>query len=159
MSSFRTAKPLSGGPGARPANVLESTSWTTGMFRAVHTARVVAGVLGLHISVVIVTEVTEPFSACYGGRTLTFNLGRLGHRWFDANGPDALLRVLRLVIHELAHEYAADHLSDEYHEACCKIGAALALAAVDWREVGGDEGLWQVPAPLAGGAALAAEGS
>jgi hypothetical protein len=30
-----------------------------------------------------------------------------------------------LLIHEYGHEYALDHLSEDYHDALCRIGAAL----------------------------------
>jgi len=33
--------------------------------------------------------------------------------------------VVNCYIHEFGHEYSPDHLSAEYHEALCRIGAKL----------------------------------
>lgn len=51
-----------------------------------------------------------------------FNLIRLGHKWFDQGLRE---EVDELLIHELAHYLASDHLSEEFHEALCEIGAKL----------------------------------
>jgi hypothetical protein len=37
--------------------------------------------------------------------------------------------VVRLLIHEFGHDYSGDHLSSQYHEALCRIGAKLFLLA------------------------------
>lgn len=73
--------------------------------------------------------------ACYGSRRMTFNVRRLGKKWFE--GP-LTERQLSLVIHELAHEYAANHLSDAYYSALSDIGARAALMAI------GNPGLLQL---------------
>ena len=77
--------------------------------------------LGVEISV-IVANTTDGFLACYGERELGFNLLRLGHAWF-ANGPTEA--VDELLIHEFGHEMSHDHLSEEYHDALCSLGAKL----------------------------------
>jgi hypothetical protein len=65
--------------------------------------------------------------AWYGmGGVLTLHVWKLGNEWFKR--PLADEDVLSLIIHELAHEYAKDHLSNEYHRACCDLGARLAMA-------------------------------
>jgi len=81
------------------------------------------------IQVDMVSKATWPYSATYGGLPphLTFNVGRLGRLWFES-GPNAA--VDRLLIHELGHHYSSDHLSEEYHDALCKLGARLALLAI-----------------------------
>lgn len=58
--------------------------------------------------------------AWYGSGELTFNLGRLGKKW-----PTNVKQVEldELLIHELGHEYSSDHLSHEYYDALCRIGA------------------------------------
>jgi hypothetical protein len=39
--------------------------------------------------------------------------------------------VDRLFIHEFGHQYSADHLSEEYHEALSRLGARLKRLAVE----------------------------
>lgn len=66
-------------------------------------------------------------AAWYGGRTVTLNLMVLGHHWFDR--PDQVA-VDSLLIHEYAHELSKDHLSEEFHDATCKLGAKMHGIAV-----------------------------
>ena len=56
------------------------------------------------------------------------NRSRLGRRFFEGG---ASVEVLDLLIHELGHEYASDHLSRDYYDALTKIGARLALAVAN----------------------------
>ena len=51
-----------------------------------------------------------------------FNKLRLGAKWFEQGITE---EVVRLLIHEFGHQYSPDHLSAEYHEALCRIGARL----------------------------------
>ena len=37
----------------------------------------------------------------------------------------------RLLIHEFGHQYSGDHLSEEYHEALCRLGARLKRLALE----------------------------
>jgi hypothetical protein len=114
--------------------VREPEDWTPGMRRVVRLSKILAaklmGVETLHVK--IATEVTWPYAATYGrvGQytgSLVFNLGRLGHRWFD----EPLGRQhLRLLIHEFGHHYSSNHLSEEYHDALCNLGARAALIGV-----------------------------
>lgn len=60
--------------------------------------------------------------AWWGDNTLTFNLGALGKKWPEAAEQVA---VDKLLIHELAHSRASDHLSERFYEACCEFGARL----------------------------------
>ncbi len=59
---------------------------------------------------------------------LVFNKFRLGPIWFERGVAED---VLRLLIHEFGHEYSADHLNAQYHEALCQIGAGMFLLAQD----------------------------
>ena len=36
-----------------------------------------------------------------------------------------------LLLHEFGHEYSGDHLSSDYHEALCKLGAGLKKLALE----------------------------
>ncbi len=59
---------------------------------------------------------------------LVFNKSRLGADWFEQGITED---VLRLRIQELGHEFSADHLNAQYHEALCRIGARMFLLAPD----------------------------
>ena len=62
-------------------------------------------------------------AASYGpSGDLVFNKPRLGSDWFERGITND---VVQLLIHEFGHEYSPDHLSSEYHEALCHIGARL----------------------------------
>lgn len=88
-----------------------------------HAMAIAREVLKREISVTFANDAAWPFSATYGPGRLTFNVGRLGRRWFslarNRKGVNALL------IHEFGHEYSSDHLSEDYHNALCRIGADL----------------------------------
>jgi hypothetical protein len=62
---------------------------------------------------------------------LTLNVGRLGKRWFEPEDASGWERIDALMIHELAHERASDHLSEAYYDALCDFGAKLARIARD----------------------------
>jgi hypothetical protein len=56
---------------------------------------------------------------------LSFNLRRLGYKWFEENrNPEAVLDIL---LHEFAHHYEGNHLDSKYHRAISKLGARLTL--------------------------------
>lgn len=103
---------------------------TTGMNKVAYfTHRFASHVLnGTVINIEFVSEPMIAMGACYGGQTLRFNVGRLGYAAF----VDGLTRkLLDLIIHELAHEKALNHLSDEFHEECTRIGTEAVLLALD----------------------------
>jgi len=60
-----------------------------------------------------------------GRPELHLNLRRLGSSWFALVPAGDLEPVDELLIHEAAHHYSGDHLSDEYHSALCRLGAKL----------------------------------
>ncbi len=65
-------------------------------------------------------------AASYGPTgELVFNKLRLGAKWFEQGITED---VVRLLIHEYGHQYSPDHLSAEYHEALCRIGAKLFMS-------------------------------
>ena len=39
--------------------------------------------------------------------------------------------VVNCYIHEFGHEYSGDHLSSDYHEALCRLGAGLKKLALE----------------------------
>jgi hypothetical protein len=80
--------------------------------------------MGLSLDVRVVNS-KQGFAACYGDQELLYNLRSLGKAWFRS-WQKHFVRVHELIIHEFAHEYEESHLSDDYHKACCKLGAKLA---------------------------------
>jgi hypothetical protein len=65
--------------------------------------------------------------ACYGDGKLDFNLFRLGHKWFQQGITE---EVDQLLIHEFGHHFSGDHLSEEYHDGLCRLGAGLKALAM-----------------------------
>jgi hypothetical protein len=115
------------GAGSEMKSIPEE-KWTPGM-RDIYerTIELASELIGTDIIVRFINEIKYPKSANYGGRTLTYNIGDLGYKWFD-NGMTE--KVLSLIIHELAHEYESNHLSDKFYFACCDLGARAAMVAV-----------------------------
>ena len=60
-------------------------------------------------------------SATFGGNGLNFFYNTLGKKWFDLENNKE--KILSLLIHEFAHYIESDHLSKNFHDACCDIGA------------------------------------
>jgi len=74
------------------------------------------------------------WAACYGRghlngtSTFQYNVFVLGYKWFDKSVTE---EVDALMIHEFGHEYESNHLSEEYYNALCMIGAKLKKAVMD----------------------------
>lgn len=96
--------------------------WTRGMIHIADYATALAkDLLGVDIAV-SVYRTTQYWAATYGQGSLSFNLMRLGHVWFDEPDQHA---VDALLIHEFAHHTVSDHLSEAFHDAVCGLGARL----------------------------------
>jgi len=122
-----TAKPYSQDPTAPPVHIVPPENWSPGMRNAVaYAAFLGQELLNVPITVAIV-RTHNRFNACYGGRELHLNLLHLGHRWFD-QGPGEEMDAL--LLHEFGHEYSVDHLSEDYYEALCGLGARLKQLAL-----------------------------
>jgi hypothetical protein len=118
--------------GGENPNIVPQSKWTPAVANIAKYAQFLAyELMGVDIDVIVVNT-TDGFLACYGDRELGFNLMRLGHAWFD-DGPN--VDVDEILIHELAHEKSHDHLSDEYHDALCNLGAKLKELALNKPEV------------------------
>ena len=117
-----TAKPYSDDPNASPADMIPEDKWTPGMKNIVEYARFLAReLMGVQIAVKVV-RTQNNFLACYGRGTLDLNVGRLGYKWCDQGATED---VDRLLIHEFGHQYSSDHLSEDYYEALCRLGARM----------------------------------
>lgn len=124
-------KAYSTDPSAPPVTVLKRSEWTPGMKRVVDYATLLgARLLGRNISVRVVST-TNRFAACWGNEELDLNVKRLGRAWFESS----LEYIDRLLLHEFAHHIEADHLSSEYHEAICTLGAKLVKLARNDRKM------------------------
>lgn len=110
-----------------PEEVLEQDDWNDDHWTVSQLAKSIANVLGFSIKVRMVLDKRRfgTADAWYGSRVLHFNYRRLGKKWFKDEKRQG---HIRLIIHELAHEYEMNHLSEDYHMACCRIGAKVALA-------------------------------
>lgn len=112
---------------------LPREKWTPAMHAVVEYTIVVCHELtGSAVSVFVLSDITESWAACYGNSGLVFNLGRLGHGFFDECTRGPTDRLNQLIIHELGHGMPGgdNHLAAEYHEGLCKLGAKLARLAL-----------------------------
>jgi hypothetical protein len=143
-----TAFPLAGkgaysdDPNATPVEVVSEEEWTDAMQKIhTYTEGVAKRLLDKTVRVRFVNCKSFAFkswSACFGrGHALAeswfdYNLHVLGESWFEDGATET---VDDLILHELAHEYESNHLSEDYYRACTKLGARLkaeALRDPDW---------------------------
>ena len=122
-------KPYSKEQDAKDVTIIPKEKWTPGMATIADYA-VFLGKELMDVAVkVSFVNTTNNFVACYGkGGDLHFNLFRLGHAWFEKG---VTLEVDRLILHEYGHQFSGDHLSEEYHDALCLLGARLKLLAME----------------------------
>jgi hypothetical protein len=108
--------------------------WTPAMNAVVEYATdVCRELLDKPVTVSILSDVTQSYAACFGDLGLVFNLGRLGHAWFNAAMNEAhhpTVELNRLILHELGHFHCPNHLDERYHEALCSLGAKLTKLAL-----------------------------
>lgn len=121
-------KPFS--PDGEPLKVVDRDQWTPEM-KAYETwvqniAHSVTDVS--HIRVTFANDPDWGFNGCIGregsGHHLTVNISSRHLKLSDK------LDMLRFTIHELAHIKVSDHLSNDFHEECCKLGAKIVLLAL-----------------------------
>lgn len=115
-------------PNGRPEKVLDPEKYTAGQRGLVEYAKDLADkLLQRDITVRIVSEVTEPHAAWFGGGGLTFNIGRLGKAWFE--GP-ICEKHHELILHEFAHNRVKDHFTREFADEVGRLGAKLVSLAL-----------------------------
>jgi len=125
---FPTPKPYSNDPNAPVAQLIPESEWSNGMRNIAAYAEALA--LKLLITDIKVRFERRPGACdranyCHG--QLCFNMGNMTQAWFDA-GPNE--DVDELILHEFAHEFEANHLSDQFHKATCRLGARLKTLAM-----------------------------
>jgi hypothetical protein len=124
-----TPKPYSQEKDAKDVTVIPPEKWTVGMKRIAGYAKFLAQDLMDVSATVTFVNTTNNFLACYAaGGDLHFNLFRLGHKWFEQGITE---EVDKLLIHEFGHQMSGDHLSEDYHEALCRLGAGLKRLALE----------------------------
>ena len=103
---------------------IPESKWTAGMREIAAFAKQVGEkVLSRVITVKFCATPHHLGAASYGPNgDLVFNKFRLGAEWFDRGVTE---QVIRLLMHEFGHDSSPDHLSSDYHEALCRIGARL----------------------------------
>ena len=71
-------------------------------------------------------------AACYGNHTILLNLRSLTKAWFqDAIDATVLMpKHVKLLVHELGHEYSGSHLNEKFHESQTELGVALAFMVI-----------------------------
>lgn len=103
------------------------SKWTGGMREAALWAETLCEALvGAPVSVQYVNDPRGYAGAYSRGGDLLLNIRRLGKKFFQNGSSRALLELL---IHEMGHHYSPDHLSEEYHDALCSLGAKVARLA------------------------------
>jgi hypothetical protein len=103
--------------------------WNADMKNIARFSEAIAARLGIgNITVQFTSNISANYAACYGNRRLIFAVGRLGYQWFKDGVRPA---VYDLLIHELAHEYSGDHLSEAYHDAMSSLGAKMTSLALN----------------------------
>jgi hypothetical protein len=126
-----TPKPYSDDPNAPQAQFMDRKDWTPGMVRFHdYLGWVATELLGV-VNLTVRYPLGMGATACYGKKsatsgTIDFNVRQLGLPWFDTIG----VKQDELMIHELAHHRADNHYSEEFHEACCELGAKLKQLAM-----------------------------
>ena len=108
--------------GVAKAEYIPRNEWTGGMYHVEHITKSIASGAGFVVVVEMIKSRDATCSAQYGGNCVTFNVSNLGKCWFDGD----IEEILRLIIHELGHEYG-HHLSQDYYDGLCKIGAVVAM--------------------------------
>ena len=107
--------------------------WTKAMHAVVeYTIRVSRELLDKPVSVSVLSDITQSYGACFGNLGFVYNLGRLGHAFFDACSDGPTDQLNQLILHELGHGMPGgeNHLAAEYHEGLCTLGAKLARLAL-----------------------------
>ena len=124
--------PKAYGEGDKDVEIIPREKWTDDQKAVVaYMSRVGALLIDKQFETKIV-KTTNAFVAAYGRTSgLTLNVFRLGHQWFRTAASGSLDALHELMIHELGHESSGDHLSSEYHDALCRLGARLTRLAVD----------------------------
>lgn len=123
-----TPKPYKKGAEGENVTIIAPENWSAGMKKVADFAVFLGRELMTVDVQVTFVHTTNNFLACYGPGDLHFNVFRLGYEWFEQGITE---EVMTLLIHEYGHQFSSDHLSEEYHDALCKLGARLWRLALE----------------------------
>ena len=130
---LRPTPSLKFSPDGEPMDVLNPNEWTTGMARVYGLTRQISEqVMGFAVDVDFVRVPRSKggnFLATYGNRKINFNISTLGKKWFGEKFT--MTKFLDLLIHEMAHEYSDNHLSSDYYDGLSRLGAKIAVLALE----------------------------
>ena len=136
-------KPFS--EGGEDLKMFDEADWTEDMKAvAAYVKRIGEAVLDHPLEVEIARDQGWPFAACYRKGRIILNYSRLGKSWFASETyrlPDgtSIIKASRsvnsLLVHEFAHHYASSHLSKEFYDACCSVGARFTALALEKPEL------------------------
>ena len=127
---FPTRHAYEGGPGSPTVEFVPEDKWTPGMKHTAEYTRFLGRKL---LDREVTVRFVDPscrlnhFAACWSGTEIHFNVWKLGLKWFGRVAAD----VDELLSHEMGHYFSGDHLSEEYHEALCRLAARMKRAALD----------------------------
>lgn len=99
-----------------------------------YTADICRELTGTTVTVRVLADIHSYFAACYGSQGFVFNVGKLGHRFFNEEAMNEAwhptVKLNQLIIHEVGHHYESNHLSERYHDKLCELGAQLTKLAL-----------------------------
>lgn len=115
------------GGGGELVRFIEESNWTRGMKKIHYYTKECAYLLmdvNLKVEFVNVDIPVGNWNACYckDSASLHYNIFTLGRKWFEKGVNQ---KVDELMIHEFAHQYCGNHLSEDYYDALCMLGAKL----------------------------------
>jgi hypothetical protein len=127
-----TPSPKPYSPDGKPLNVIPVEKWTKKMTDVADFAKAIAWkTMKVMIKVTIADESQWQYNATFSTLgELVLNKQALGNDFFE-DFPGNMAEVCRMLIHEFGHYYSGDHLSSEYHNALCKLGAKMAVLALE----------------------------
>jgi len=127
-----TGRPYSDDPNAPMVEVIPPSKYTERQKKVVAMAKYVFGqIVNEEVSTqngklsVRIVNTTNSFAACFGSGRMDLNVMRLGHSFFNGTDQHSLERVLRIFVHEFAHHYSGNHLSEAYHDGLTRLGVRL----------------------------------
>jgi hypothetical protein len=121
--------PTHGGSISTTCKPVPRAQWNDAYHRVAGlTTAIARHVLDYDVHVHLVHDNDGGYAATYSRGRVTYNVARLRSTWWDRNDAEGWDKVVRLVLHELAHHLCSNHLDDAYHRACCLLGARLARA-------------------------------
>ena len=110
-------------PTAPTANTVDPVDWTEDQRGTVEFSKRLHELLLDCSTEVVLVKTGNDFMAAYSRRSLHLNVNALGRNWFR---PEKRKMQVELLLHEFAHFYEGDHLSENFADTVGMLGAKLA---------------------------------